>query len=107
MLNGFVEHATIILIKSNSTMCYSKRMGFPHKPSFFDLDELECRLLASRIAFQNFMEAPRGRQFKIHGNIVNLPADISNTVSVLQCLPNQTAVIEVYLKRRLQYKTNY
>ena len=35
-------------------------MLFPLKPEFFDLNELECRLLAPRLAFQKLMQAPRG-----------------------------------------------
>lgn len=55
-------------------------MVFPEKPTFFDLNELECRLLAPRIAFQKLMQAPRGKQLKIHGNVVNVPADVCSTV---------------------------
>lgn len=81
-------------------------MVFPHKPAFFDLNELECRLLALRIAFQKLMQAPRGKQLKIHGNIVNVPADVSNTVRILPRLPSGTCTIKVNLKRRLQYKSS-
>lgn len=56
-------------------------------PKTNDLNELECRLLAPRIAFQNLMQALRGRQLKIHGNIVNMPADVTHTVSMLPRLP--------------------
>ena len=80
-------------------------MKFPVKPSFFDLNELECRLLAPRIAFQKLMQAPRGKQLKINGSIVNVPADVANTVSMLLRLPNETSTIKVNLKRRLQYKS--
>ena len=48
-------------------------MRFPKKPNFFDLNELECRLLAPRLAFQKIMQAPRGKQLKINGNVVNVP----------------------------------
>ena len=75
-------------------------------PDFFDLNELECRLLAPRIAFQKLMQAPRGRQFKIHGNIVNVSADVTHTVSILPRLHNQTAAIKVNLKRMLKYKSS-
>lgn len=61
-------------------------MQFPHKPAFFDLNELECILLAPRIALQKLMQAPRGRQLKIHDNIVNVPADVNNTVSMFATL---------------------
>ena len=81
-------------------------MQFPHKPPFFDLNDLECRLIAPRIAFQNLMQAPRGKQLKIHGNIVNVPADLSSTVGMLLRLPEETATIKVNLKRRLQYKSS-
>ena len=79
---------------------------FPVKPDFFDLNELECTLLAPRIAFQKLMQAPRGRQLKIHGNIVNVPADVTHTVSILSRLQNQTATIKVNLKRMLKYKSS-
>ena len=81
-------------------------MKFPVKPLFFDLNELECRLLAPRIAFQKLMQAPRGKQLKINGNIVNVPADVANTVSMLPRLPSETSTIKVNLKRRLQYKSS-
>ena len=78
---------------------------FPEKPSFFNLNELECRLLAPRHAFLKLMQAPKGKQLKIHGNIVNVPADVANTVNMLPRLPNQTSAIKVNIKRRLQYKS--
>ena len=81
-------------------------MQFPVKPDFFDLNELECRLLAPRLAFQKLMQAPRGRQLKIHGNVVNVPAEVSNTVNMLPRLPSETGTIKVNLKRKLQYKSS-
>ena len=53
-------------------------MQFPEKPSFFDLNELECRLIAPRLAFQKIFQAPRGGQLKIAGNVVNVPADVNS-----------------------------
>ena len=35
-------------------------MQFLPKPAFCYLNELECRLLAPRLAFQKLMQAPRG-----------------------------------------------
>ena len=81
-------------------------MVFPAKPHFFDLNELECRLLAPRIAFQKLMQAPRGRQVKIHGNIVNVPADITHTVSMLRRLQSEASTIKINLKRKLQYNSS-
>ena len=58
-------------------------MQFPEKPSFFDLNELECRLIAPRSAFQKIFQAPRSGQLKITGNVVNVPADVNSTVNML------------------------
>ena len=80
-------------------------MQFPVKPDFFDLNELECRLLAPRLAFQKIMQAPRGKQLKINGNVVNVPADVNSTVNMLPRLPHENGTIKVQLKRRLQYKS--
>ncbi|KXJ08992.1 hypothetical protein AC249_AIPGENE17524 [Exaiptasia diaphana] len=71
------------LIKNKVPPCgILNGMKFPPKPDFFDLNELQCRLLSPRIAFQKLMQAPRGNQLKIHGNIVNVPGDVTNTVRV-------------------------
>ena len=45
------------------------------------------------------MQALRGRQFKIHGNI-------NQTISLLSRSLNETAPLKVNLKRRLQYESN-
>jgi len=95
------------LIKNRVPPCaIAYGMIFPEKPDFFDLNELECRLLAPRIAFQKLMQAPRGRQLKIYGNIVNVPADVTNTFSMLPRRLSQTGTIKVNLKRKLQYKSS-
>ena len=45
------------------------------------------------------MQAPRGKQFKLTGNVVNVPADVINTVNMLPRLPLETGTIKVQLKR--------
>ena len=47
-----------------------KGMQFPPKPAFFDLNELECRLLAPRLAFQKLMQAPRGDNLKLMATLL-------------------------------------
>ncbi|KAL9986676.1 hypothetical protein ACROYT_G000850 [Oculina patagonica] len=82
------------------------KMSFPHKPDHLDLTELEWRLVSPRLIFQKIHEAARGKQFKIRGNIVNVPADVINTVNFLPRLSTETDTIKVQLKRKLKYK-NY
>jgi hypothetical protein len=45
------------------------------------------------------MQAPRGKQLKIYGNIVNVPADITTTVKTLPRLQSEEGTIKVNLKR--------
>jgi len=95
------------LIKNKVPPCVAVNgMKFPNKPAFFDLIELEYRLLASRLAFQKLMQAPRGKQFKINGNIVYVPVDVTNSVSLLPRLPNEARTIKGNLKRKLQCKSS-
>lgn len=74
-------------------------MVFPEKPEFFDLNELEWRLPSPRIALQKLMEAPRGRQLMLHGNIVHVPANVTCTISMLPRLQSQTATIKVAIQK--------
>ena len=68
--------------------CVAKNgMSFLAKPGFFYLNELECRMLAPRLAFQKLLQAPRRNQFKVKGNLVNVLADVNNTVNMLPQLP--------------------
>ena len=81
-------------------------LKFPEKPDFFDLNELECRLVAPQLAFQKIAIARRGGQLKITGNVVNVPADVCDNINMLPRLPQDTGTIKVQLKRRLQYKSS-
>ena len=56
---------------------------FQQNRTFFYLNELECRMLAPRLAFQKLLQAPRGNQLKVKGNVVNVPANVNNTVNML------------------------
>ena len=63
------------------------------------LSDFKCRMLAPRLAFQKLLQAPRGNQFKTKGNVVNVPADVNNTVNKLLQLPQESGTIKVQLKR--------
>ena len=83
----WISQACFRYLKKNRIPPYAAKIGmsFPLKPDFFDLNELECRLLAPRMAFQKLMQTPRGNQLKVKGNVVNVPAVVNNTVNVLMC----------------------
>ena len=81
------------------------KMSLPVKPEELDLSELESRLVSPKLVFEKLYKAPRGKQMKIIGNVVNVPANVVNTVNVLPRLSNESGIIKVQLKRKLKYKS--
>ena len=83
-------------------------MTFPEKPDVLkELTPLEERLISPRIPFMQVRELPSGGQLSIHGNVVNVPADVNSTVSILPRPINESQTIPIKLKRRLGYKHHY
>lgn len=80
------------------------KMIFPEQGPLKDLNILEQILLAPLLPFFRIHEAPVGKQFKIHGNMVLVPSDLNNTVAALPRLHTNTGTIKAKLKRRLRYK---
>ena len=61
----------------------ANKMTFPDKPEVLNLTDLEERLISPRIPFMQIRELPTGGQLSIHGNVINVPADVNATVNVL------------------------
>jgi len=83
------------------------KMNFPVKPECLNLTPLEERLISPRIAFMQIHELPRGGQLSIHGNVVNVPADVNSVVNTLPRPVNESQTIPIKLKRKLSYKHHY
>ncbi|KAJ8050594.1 hypothetical protein HOLleu_03856 [Holothuria leucospilota] len=49
-------------------------------------------------------ELPRGRQLSISGNVVNVPADVTNTIKILPRRIDERDTIPVKFQRKLTYK---
>jgi hypothetical protein len=45
-------------------------------------------------------------QYKIHGSVINVLANVNQIQSILPCLPNDDASIDVFLKH-IKYKSPY
>ena len=57
--SGFCISCGKYLGKNKVPLCDAVNgMKFPNKPAFFDLNELEYRVLAPRLVFQKLMQAP-------------------------------------------------
>jgi len=85
----------------------ANKMTFPDKPEVLNLTVLEERLISPRIPFMQIRELPTGGQLSIHGNVVNVPADVNSTVNVLPRPVNESQTIPIKLKRCLSYKHYY
>jgi len=64
----------------------------------------EWRMLSPRLAFMQIRKAVVGKQLRIHGNIVCVPADVCTTVSTLPRTSSNFETVAVELKRRSQYQ---
>ena len=58
----------------------ANRMSFPEMFAVLDLTPLKEKLVSPRIPFMQICELPRGGQFSIHRNLVNVPSDVNSTV---------------------------
>ncbi len=109
ILNGYVGTCHSNLKAGKLPTCaQANKMTFPEKPDVLkDLTPLEERLISPRIPFIQVRELPRGGQLSIHGNVVNVPADVNSTVSILPRPINESQTIPIKLKRCLGYKHHY
>ena len=85
----------------------ANKMEFPMKPECLNLTPLEERLISPRIPFMQICELPRGGQLSIHGNVVNVPADVNSVVNTLPRPINESQTIPIKLERKLSYKHHY
>ena len=76
----------------------------PDKPPELDLHQLEERLISLRIPFMQIRELPRGGQYSLKGNVINVPVDIQPTVSCLPRPMDEHFTIAVQLKKKLSYR---
>ncbi|KAJ8017378.1 hypothetical protein HOLleu_45264 [Holothuria leucospilota] len=76
-------------------------------PALVDLYPLEERLVAARIPFMQIRALPCGDQLKLKGSVVNVPANVSTTISVLPRTLNEAEIITLRLKRKLEFSHDY
>ena len=79
-------------------------MKWPEKPMELHLHQLEERLIALRIPFMQIRELPRGGQYSLKGNVINVPVDIQPTVSCLPRPMDENFTVAIKLKKKLSYK---
>ena len=82
----WVCHTCLNSLKDNKAprLSVANGMKWPNKPPELNLHQLEERLIALRIPFMQIRELPRGGQYSLKGNFINVPVDIQPTIN---CLP--------------------
>ena len=74
------------------------------------LSELENNLIALRIMFQKIYYLPKSRWTALKDRVINIPVEkenIINTIEKLPRLPIESGLVEVKLKRKLEYTNNH
>jgi len=84
---------------SDEKLPVASKMNFPVKPECLNFTPLEERC----IPFMQLIlcELPRGGQLSIHGNVVNVPADVNSVVTTLPKPLNESQTILIKLKSKL------
>ena len=78
-------------------------------PSSLKLSEIENNLIARRILFQKIFQLPTSRIAACKDKLINIPInseDIVNTITILPRTPAEAGLLEINLKRKLDYKNN-
>jgi hypothetical protein len=76
----------------------------------FHLTELENNLIAKRIMFQKIYQLPKSRMAACKDHLINIPIaseDVMNTLQSLPRTPEEAGLLEVKLKRKLDYKNTH
>ena len=80
-------------------------MKWPDKPDELQLYALEERLVSLRIPFMQIRELPRGGQYSVRGNVVNVPVDIQPTLAALPRPLDENITVAVKLKKKMSYQS--
>lgn len=70
------------------------------------LEKLEQILIAQRIMFEKIVIMPKGQQRKIKGAICNVPVDCDNTCKLLPRPAENSGIIMLKLKRKLDFRSH-
>ena len=111
-LSSYICHACRKHLKSGKLPPMSAKNGLKvhtHEPEL-ELTELEGNLIAKRIVFMKIFQLPKSRWTALKDKIINVPVnedDIVNTMTRLPRTPNEAGLIEVDLKRKVEYQTSH
>ena len=80
-----------------------------HSNDNLQLSELESNLISKRLLFQKIYQLPKSRMAGCKDKLINIPiqnTDVINSVQRLPRTPSEAGLVEIKLKRKLEYN-NY
>ena len=109
---SYICHACKNHLKSGKLPPMSALNGLKMDPidPDMDLSELEGNLIAMRIVFMKIFQLPKSRWTALKDKIINVPInekDIINTITNLPRTPMEAGLIEVDLKRKVEYQNSH
>ena len=96
--------------KKMPDICYLNGLGLSDVPDCLKLTDLENQLVARNLVFIKIEPSPRSRYDTMKDRIINIPIgdeDIIKTVDSLPRSQDTNGLIQVKLKRKLEYKKPY
>ena len=102
----WICHTCLSALRESKTpkLSVANGMKWPDKPPELNLHQLEERLIALRIPFMQIRELPRGGQYSLKGNVINVPVDIQPTINCLPRPMDENFTVAIQLKKKLSYK---
>ncbi|KAI8116853.1 ATP-dependent DNA helicase PIF1 [Lucilia cuprina] len=86
----------------------SNGLDYPEIPECLkDLTSIEERLVTARLPFMIIIALGFERQSAIRGAVVNVPISVNEIVTALPRTFDQAEVIQLHLRRRLEYQHDY
>ena len=103
--SGYVKLAELLFKGQKFPNCQLRiKQAFLPLPPELQFYSMEERLIAMRIVFMLLRDHPVGGQTFVRGNFVNVPVDIAPTVNTLPRYLNESEIVTIKFKRKIQYK---
>ena len=105
-MKNLICHTCLIALREGKPpkLSVANGMKWPDKPPELNLHQLEERSIALRIPFMQIRELPRGGQYSLKGNVINVPVDIQPTINCLPRPMDENFTVAIQLKKKLSYK---